>query len=137
VDFNDPTIHDMVFALAYYDGIPVGCGALRPLDETSIELKRFFVDPSYRQRGIASKILGFLETAAQSKGYSVIRLETGLLQPEAIALYKRFGYYDIERFGVYLDCEQSVCLEKQSKRYYSLQYGVNKDDDRNKRSKQQ
>jgi putative acetyltransferase len=44
--------------------------------------------------------------------YSTIKLETGVLQPEAIAFYKRFGYDEIERFGIYVDCEQSICLEK-------------------------
>ncbi|SFM14334.1 N-acetylglutamate synthase, GNAT family [Paenibacillus sp. 1_12] len=112
VDFEDPEIHKMTFVIAYCEGIAIGCGALRPLDPVSIELKRFFVDPSYRQRGIASLILHFLEHEAIRKGYSILRLEAGLLQPEAIAMYTRFGYDEIERFGEYVDSKQSVCFEK-------------------------
>ena len=112
VDFCSPKINDITFAIAYLDSMPVGCGALRPIDKESIELKRFFVDPSFRKKGIATKLLVFLETKAKSLGFKIIRLETGIKQLEAIQLYKKFGFYQIECFGDYVGAKMSVCLEK-------------------------
>lgn len=109
---NTEETADMVFAVAYVGEVPAGCGAIRPLDAVSVELKRFFVDPSFRQQGIASTILRFLEERAQSDGYSVLRLETGALLLEAVGLYKKFGFHVIERYGQYVDSEQSLCMEK-------------------------
>ncbi|WP_042162445.1 GNAT family N-acetyltransferase [Paenibacillus gorillae] len=102
----------VVFVVAYSGHIAVGCGAFRPLDERSCELKRIFVDPSYRNKGIASRILTLLEQKILQAGYHSILLETGLMQPESIALYKRFGFVEIERFGPYIDCESSYCMGK-------------------------
>ncbi|WP_282939359.1 GNAT family N-acetyltransferase [Paenibacillus sp. RC67] len=112
VDFKDPAIHDVVFVTAYIDNVAVGCGAYRPLDEESAELKRIYVDNLYRKRGIASKILSWLEQEAQQAGYSTLRLETGPEQPESIALYEKCGFYHIEPFGEYVHCPSSICMEK-------------------------
>lgn len=114
VDFNDAYVKHMVFVVATMDQRPVGCGAVRPYDEESIELKRFFVDKSMRGKGIASKILRYLEEVCKTQGYRRIVLETGPKQPEAIALYKKFGYQEIELFGEYLESnsEHSLCFEK-------------------------
>jgi len=112
VDFNDPSVEQITFAVVYEGETPVGCGALRPIDADSTELKRFFVDKSYRKRGIASQLLAFLEQQAVGLGCSIIRLETGAPQPEAIALYTKNGYYPIEPFGEYVHTESSLCFEK-------------------------
>lgn len=112
IDFNDPKVNEVVFVVAYINDYPVGCGGIRPLDSKCVELKRFFVDCNYRKKGIASKILSFLECKAKYKGYSSIKLETGPFQPEAIGLYRKFGYVDIELYGEYVNSKYSLCFEK-------------------------
>ena len=113
VDFSDAKVRAMTFCVAYLDGRPAGCGALRPLDGEVAELKRFFVSPAFRRRGVASAVLGFLEGEARRQGFSRIKLETGWKLPEAIALYKRFGYQDAAPYGEYIGSVQSYCMEKE------------------------
>jgi putative acetyltransferase len=112
VHLDEPKVSDVVFVIAYLDNVAVGCGAYRPLDEHSCELKRIFVDPAYRKKGIASALLSFLEQETAQAGFTSLLLETGLMQPESIELYKKFGFVDIERFGEYVDCHSSVCMGK-------------------------
>jgi putative acetyltransferase len=90
----------------------VGIAALALRADTTAELKRVFVAPSARGRGIARDILRSVEDFARSQGVSAIRLETGVAQPEAISLYEKVGYHHIPRFGQYVDDESSVCMEK-------------------------
>lgn len=114
VDFNDEKVKKMIFVVAFYDNKLAGCGALRPLENKCIELKRFYVDKIFRNKGIASKILSFLENEAILLGYEKIRLETGPKQPDAIHVFEKFGYYQIDLFGEYLESsnEYSICFEK-------------------------
>ncbi|NIK69503.1 GNAT family N-acetyltransferase [Paenibacillus sp. BK720] len=112
VDFSDPKVKDMIFMVAYLGGTPVGCGAIRPLDEESVELKRFYVDPGFRRQGIAGAVLSALEDQAVAMNRRVMRLEAGAPQPEALRFYASKGYYEIDRFGEYADCESSLCYEK-------------------------
>ncbi len=91
---------------------PVGCGALRPLEPGVGEVKRMYVEPSMRGRGISRLILGKIEAAAAEFGYRALRLETGLRQPEAIALYETAGYRRVPRYGIYVNNPLSVCFEK-------------------------
>lgn len=112
VDFSDPKVRDMTFCVAYVLGTASGCGALKPLGGGVGELKRFYVEDSFRGRGIASLILEFIESKAREAGIAVMRLETGPKQPEAIALYRKFGYREIEAYGEYVGCEHSYCMEK-------------------------
>ncbi|OBZ17042.1 GNAT family N-acetyltransferase [Bacillus sp. FJAT-26390] len=113
LDFTDEKVKDILFLVAYDNEIPVGCGAIRPLDEESTELKRFFVDESYRNRGIAKQILFELEAKAKAMHFRSIKLEAGEAQPEALSFYRKHGYSLIDRFGIYVDSESSVCYEKQ------------------------
>jgi putative acetyltransferase len=76
------------------------------------ELKRFFVEQSFRCKGIASMLLDSIECVAKERGIGVIRLETGPRQPAAIGLYRKFGYSEIESYGEYAGCEHSYCMEK-------------------------
>lgn len=112
LDFADPKVAEMTFVVAYSGERPAGCGGIRPLDGESVELKRFFVDRECRGRGIASKVLAYLEGAARARGYRLVKLETGPKQHEAIALYEKYGYYEIPLFGEYNDSRYSVCYEK-------------------------
>ena len=90
----------------------VGCGAFRPLDTGSVEIKRMFVRPAFRGRGIARAILAALHAEARRRGYRSAVLETGQRQPEAIALYESEGYEHIEPFGPYVGSDISVCFRK-------------------------
>jgi GNAT superfamily N-acetyltransferase len=112
VDFTDPKIAEIVFVVAYLDGIPVGCGAIRPIDTEVTELKRFYVELAHRQQGIAKRILVFLESQAKTLQFKTIVLETGTEQPEAVSFYEKHGFLAIEKFGEYVDCESSLCYEK-------------------------
>lgn len=99
-------------ALIYYENdMPVGIGAYKEF-ENAAEMKRMFVLPEYRGKGIASKILTELETWAKEEGYTTSFLETGYMQKDAIALYHKLGYHDIENFGPYIGVENSVCMKK-------------------------
>lgn len=112
VDFSDPMVREMTFCVAYACGTPAGCGAFKPLGEGVAELKRFYVESPFRNKGIASLILDYIESAAKSAGIRVMRLETGPKQPAAIRLYRKFGYRRIENYGPYAGCEHSLCMEK-------------------------
>jgi putative acetyltransferase len=112
VDFSHPSVAAMTFCVAYSDGVAAGCGALRPLAQGSAELKRFYVDPVLRGRGIATRLLGYLESKARQAGVASLRLETGPKQPAAIALYRKCGYTEIEAYGEYVGCPHSYCMEK-------------------------
>jgi len=101
------------FVIAWKSGETAGCGVLRPLDTQTCEVKRLYVDPAYRRQGLARKILTELEELAPKLGFSIIRLETGTLQPEAIALYENAGYVKISPYGEYAHDPMSICFEKQ------------------------
>src|SRR4249919_4131983 len=80
-------------AVVYYDnGIAIGCGAFKEYDKNTVEIKRMFVKPDARGKGIGGKILNELEQWAAGINYTATILETGKKQPEAIALYKKAGY---------------------------------------------
>ncbi|MGB3145422.1 MAG: GNAT family N-acetyltransferase [Maribacter sp.] len=95
----------------YENNIPVACGAFKPFDKTTVEVKRMFVQPNQRGKGIASKVLSGLEVWAKEVGYTSCVLETGLRQPEAIALYKKNGYKIIPNYPPYESIENSVCFK--------------------------
>src|SRR5450432_858415 len=90
-----------IFLVGLDDGEPVACGGLRLVAADLGEFKRMYVVPTVRRRGIARALLGRLEDEARLLGASRLRLETGLNQPEAIALYESAGYQPTEQFGPY------------------------------------
>jgi len=98
--------------LAYENEIAVGCGAIKEFDSETMEVKRMFVEPSFRGRGIASKVLAELEVWTSELNFKKCILETGIKQPEAIGLYKKCGYTQIENYGQYANVTSSVCFEK-------------------------
>lgn len=109
---NPPTPARGVYLVAYADGQPVACGALRPIDARLAEVRRMFVTADLRRRGLARAMLRELETRAATLGYTHMRLETGMRQLSAIAMYEKLGFARIEPFGVYADDPFSVCFEK-------------------------
>ena len=101
--------------LAYENEIPVGCGAIKEYKTDTMEIKRMFVSPGSRNKGIASKILSELEEWTIELSYTKCILETGKRQSEAIGLYKKKGYKSIPNYGQYEGVENSVCFEKDLK----------------------
>lgn len=98
--------------VAYDDDVPVGCGAIKQFGSDAMEIKRMFVSPTARNRGVASSILAALELWAKELSCKRCVLETGRRQPEAIALYKKNGYRSIPNYGQYAGVENSLCFEK-------------------------
>ncbi len=109
--FNKIT-HIKHVIVAYENEKPVGCGAIKTYDPDTVEIKRMFVLPEMRGKGIAGIILEDLETWAKELGFDKFILETGKRQIEAIALYKKSGYRIIPNYGQYEKVENSVCFEK-------------------------
>lgn len=110
---DDVKVPRSVFVIAWHNDKPVGCGALRPMADDVGEVKRMYVDPTCRGLGIGYRILAALEEHARRFGYRSLKLETGLLQPEAIRLYEKAGYARIPCYGYYASDPRSVCFEKQ------------------------
>jgi ribosomal protein S18 acetylase RimI-like enzyme len=101
------------FVIVLEDGEPVACGAIRRHDATTAEIKRMWVRPEARGRGLARFVLRELESTAASRGYRSVVLETGLRQPEALALYESHGYRTIPSYGFYKESALSVCYRKE------------------------
>ncbi|GHH44790.1 N-acetyltransferase [Streptomyces candidus] len=111
-----PTSADIaVFALARAeDGTPLGCAGLRALGDAAGELKRMYVIPAGRGTGVAPALLEFLEQWARDRGWTRLRLETGLSQPDAVHFCTRSGYRRIPDFGTYTGLEStSLCFERE------------------------
>lgn len=87
------------FLIAYDGDRPIGCGALRPLSQSVGEIKRMWVNPRERSRGVARQLLFALEEAARNLGYGAIRLDTNEQLREAIALYSSSEYHDIAPYN--------------------------------------
>jgi ribosomal protein S18 acetylase RimI-like enzyme len=107
------------FFVGYSDGRPAVSGAWRRRDDvealgstSTAEIKRMYVAPAARGRGLARAMLAHLERTAFEAGASVSILETGTLQPEAIALYESSGYVEVPKFGFYCHATESRCYAK-------------------------
>jgi GNAT superfamily N-acetyltransferase len=98
--------------VTYLGDEAVACGAFKPFSEDSVEIKRMYTNPEKRKLGLASETLNALEIWAEESGYKKCVLETGIMQPEAIALYEKNGYKRISNYGQYAGVENSVCFEK-------------------------
>ncbi|WP_405382431.1 GNAT family N-acetyltransferase [Maribacter sp. LLG6340-A2] len=109
--FNGITHLNHVIVL-YQNNTPVACGAIKEYNDTTVEVKRMFVQPEHRGKGYASKVLVALENWSKELGHKSTILETGLRQPEAIALYKKNGYEIIDNYPPYVGIENSVCFKK-------------------------
>lgn len=103
---------DVRFFVARRDGAAVGCGALRIDAPGSGEVKRMFVRPDARGLRVGRRILDVIEDHARREGLEWLRLETGIHQPEALALYRRAGFAERGPFGDYGPDPLSVFMEK-------------------------
>ncbi|MFT4181194.1 MAG: GNAT family N-acetyltransferase [Rhizobium sp.] len=103
---------EVTFWVARLEGEIVGCCSLVEAGDGTAEIKRMFVDPAARGRRVARKLLDTLEARAAERELTAVRLETGIYQPEAIALYRKSGYVEIEPFGDYQPDPLSLFMEK-------------------------
>jgi putative acetyltransferase len=112
VDVATLSAPNVRFLVARRGGIAVGCGALILGVDGDAELKRMFVVPEARGQRIGSRILDALEAVAKAENVRIIRLETGVRQPESLALYRRHGYTERGPFGSYQRDPLSTFFEK-------------------------
>jgi len=117
----DPVMFDPPlgsFFVGHLGGEPVATGAWRASDvrvdgaTRTAEIKRMYVAPAARGRGLARLVLQHLELTAAAAGYDALVLETGMKQPEAIALYESAGYTRVPGFGHYRDSPLSRCFAR-------------------------
>ncbi len=98
--------------IAFKDDLPVCCGAIKPFDEKSVEVKRMYTTTEARGLGVASKVLAELEAWASELSFTQIILETGKRQKDAVRLYEKNGYSVTPNYGPYVGVDNSVCFKK-------------------------
>jgi len=103
---------DVAFFLMRDGDTPAGCGGIQLFGVEYGELKRMYVRPEFRGRGFGKLLLDHLADYARSNGIDLLRLETGIHQTEAIAMYERAGFHRIPPFGPYREDPVSLCYEK-------------------------
>lgn len=109
---NDPK--NMACIIVAYEGTtPVGCGCWKAVDAGTAEVKRIFVEPAYRRRGIASAIIDLLESHILASGYGKILLETARTTGDSKALYLSLGYREIPYYGSPAGAENCRCFLKE------------------------
>ena len=111
--FNQIYIDHVI--ICFEDEVAVSCGAFKENEPNVAEIKRMFVLPEERRKGIAATILCQLETWATESGYTSCLLETSVKLDAAIALYQKYGYEIIPNYGQYLGVASSVCFKKMIK----------------------
>jgi GNAT superfamily N-acetyltransferase len=87
------------FLVAVSDGAPVACGGVQRIAHGVGEIKRMWVDEAWRGAGLGSRMLRMLEAETRTLGYAVVRLDTNRALREAIAMYERAGYLEIDRYN--------------------------------------
>lgn len=102
-------VHPGVLLVADLDGEPVGCGGLRPYGDDAGEVKRMYVEPTVRGKGVARTLLSALVAHARQVGMRRLLLETGTEQPEAVGLYESSGWTPIPAFGHYAHDPRTRC----------------------------
>lgn len=108
---EDVCVPRSLFVIAYDEkDEPIGCGAIRPIDENIAEVKRMYAKA--KAKGVGTKILLYLEMQAKKLGYSGIWLETRLINEEAVSFYKKKGYCKIPNYGKYSGNTEAICFEK-------------------------
>jgi putative acetyltransferase len=103
---------NVLFLVARVRGRAIGCGAVVAAGDGSGEIKRMWVAPEARGVKLGNRLLAALEDAARDDGIAILRLETGIHQPEALALYRRTGFTDIAPFADYQPDPLSLFMEK-------------------------
>ena len=104
---------EVSFFVLRHDGLAAACGAVEFFGLEYGEIKRMYVRPQFRGLGFGKAMLSHLEDHARSHNITLLRLETGIRQPEAVGLYERMGFHLIPPFGPYTNDPLSLCYEKQ------------------------
>jgi len=112
LDPNEVSPGNGVFLIASRSGQPIACGAIRRIDDTTAEVKRMYVVPHERGRGVGKALLTALEQHAKSLNLTRLALETGVRQAQALALYQRAGFTTITPFAEYASSPLSICMAK-------------------------
>jgi putative acetyltransferase len=102
----------VAFFVTRQDGLPAGCGGLKFFDAEYAEIKRMYVRPQFRGLGLGKLMLNHLADCTRQHHLTILRLETGIYQTEAIRLYESFGFRRIPPFGSYFEDPLSLCYEK-------------------------
>ena len=106
----------VAFFVLRADGRPAGCGGIKLVGREYGELKRMFVRPEFRGAGFGEMLVEHLAAHALAHGVTLLRLETGIHQQNAIRLYERLGFRRIPPFGPYTNDPVSLCYEKRLSR---------------------
>ena len=112
LDLDKITRESGLFLVGYISEIAVACCSLCRIEPGAGEIKRVFVRQQYRRKGISEQMMKHLEKQAAERDFRILRVETGVRQPEAIAMYQKLGYYDIAKYGEYINDPNSICMEK-------------------------
>ena len=102
----------VVFFITHYEGQLAGCGGIKLFGAEYGEVKRMYVRPEFRGKGLGKAMLNRLVDYARDRGVDLLRLETGIYEVEAIGLYEEFGFLRRGPFGEYVDDPMTVYLEK-------------------------
>ncbi|MFL5800169.1 MAG: GNAT family N-acetyltransferase [Roseiflexaceae bacterium] len=102
----------VAFFLLRSNDVPAGCGGIKLFGTAYGELKRMYVRPQFRGRGFGKMLVDHLAVYARTQGVLLLRLETGIHQPEAIGLYERMGFQRIPPFEDYKEDPLSLCYER-------------------------
>jgi len=98
--------------VTYWKDQPIACGAIKPYNETTVEIKRMYTHPNSRGKGLGKMILRELEQWAKELGYKSLILETGTSFEAANSLYKKYGFTQIPNYDQYKDIKDSICFQK-------------------------
>ena len=111
-DFVEENAGFIYFMVLKSGIINIACGGVNHINETTAEIKRMYVKEEFRGKGISKLVLNALEEFIKNKGYKRIILETGGKQPEAISLYRKFGYSEIPCYARHSLDPESLCFAK-------------------------
>lgn len=99
--------------IAYDGNRPIGCGCWKAVDEETAEVKRIYVEPEFRRRGVASTIIELLENHIIASGYTKALLETARTTNDSKSLYLSLGYKEIPYYGSPAGAENCRCFLKE------------------------
>lgn len=113
LDVHQLIAEQVAFFVLRVDGAAAGCGGVRFCGSEYGEIKRMYIRPDYRGQGLSKLMVQHLEAYTHAQGVRTLRLETGILQYDAIGLYRCMGFVEIRHFGAYWDDPLSLFFEKQ------------------------
>lgn len=98
--------------VAYLNDEPIACGAMKPYNETTVEIKRMYTKLESRGKGLGKTILLELQEWAKELGFQTLLLETGVSFEAAINLYKKNGFVQTQNYDQYTNVADSICFQK-------------------------